>query len=74
MSAPDTSWVADMWDALFGRLLTFYRVEHDGSWFICRAHEVHDWLRDEGDSTVYTVTPVRMTQRQFNALPEFKGF
>ncbi|WOB06517.1 hypothetical protein [Piscinibacter gummiphilus] len=64
---------ADVWDALFGKLEVFFKVEYDGSWFICEARDVRDWVC-EGGPAIYTVTEVRMTRRQFNNLPEFAGF
>lgn len=66
--------LADLWDALFGRLETFHRVELDGSWFICEPREVWEWLGTAPDGTTYLITDLRMTRRQFNQLPEFDGF
>ena len=63
--------LADILDAILGRLRTYYRVELDGSWCICE--RVDDILGDE-DREDYTITEVRMTRRQFEALPEFEGF
>lgn len=66
---------ADVWDALFGRLETFYKVELDGSWCMVESQEVPDWLEpDVSGFDQYTITPVRMTRRQFDNLPEFEGF
>lgn len=65
---------ADVWDALFGRIETFYKVELDGSWFICEPQEVWAFLGVQPDGDFYTITEVRMTRRQFNNLPEFEGF
>jgi hypothetical protein len=61
----------DLWDALFGRRVLFYKVEHDGSWFICEANDVNDWMNDGCE---YTISHVLMTRRQFENLPEFGGF
>lgn len=66
---------ADYWDALFGRRETFARVELDGSWCICELRDATDIAGDwNADSNDYTITQVRMTRRQFEALPEFEGF
>jgi hypothetical protein len=65
---------ADWWDALFGRMETFYRVELDGSWCIVDTPEVPDWLQPDLEGYAYVITTVRMTRRQFNNLPEFDGF
>jgi hypothetical protein len=75
---------ADIWDALFGRLETFCKVELDGSWFICEAKDLADYELPERDGDGwcvtapggdhYTITRVRMTRREFNNLPEFEGF
>ena len=62
----------DLWDAIFGRRETFYRVESDGSWCVVEEYEVGEFRHVSGDR--YVVTPVRMTRRQFDALPEFEGF
>lgn len=64
----------DWWDALLGRLETFYKVEHDGSWFICEAHEVWVYQGTQAHGDTYDITPVQMTRRQYEALPEFTGF
>ena len=65
----------DWWDALFGRRLTLYRIELDGSWYIGTLEEIEDELRSAGpDFLRFTVMQVRMTRRQFEALPEFEGF
>lgn len=65
----------DWWDALWGRLEPFYKVELDGTWCIVEANEVNDWLKpDLPDGESYTITRVQMTRRQFEALPEFDGF
>jgi hypothetical protein len=66
--------IADLWDALFGRVETFYRVELDGSWFICEPREVWEWTGTAPSGDVYRITEVRMTRRQFERLPEFGGF
>lgn len=63
--------LADWWDAFFGRLETFYRVELDGSWCIVEPHEVATFT--EGPDR-YTIECVEMTRRQFESLPEFEGF
>jgi len=65
---------ADVWDALFGKLETFIRVERAGSWFICEPHEAWEFNGTAYDGDVYITTEVRMTRRQFNNLPEFEGF
>jgi hypothetical protein len=83
---PRPTW-RDLWDALFGRRLTFYCVELDGSWFICSAAELVDfdvadksyvhpdgWCVTAPGGDHYTITKVRMTRRQYDALPEFQGF
>jgi len=70
---PPTTW-RDYWDALFGRLETFYRVELDGSWCMVETADLPSWLEPELDGYAYTVTAVRMTRRQFESLPEFEGF
>lgn len=50
---------------------TYYRIELDGSWCICKS--VEDVIDDE-DRDQYVITEVRMTRAQFEALPEFDGF
>jgi hypothetical protein len=66
--------LADVWDDLFGKRETFCRVELDGSWLICEWREARDIVGDFEDGDQYKVTPVRMTRRQYEALPEFEGF
>lgn len=63
---------ADWWDALFGRLETFYRVELDGTWCVCE--HVEDVTGDDSEPHPYVITEVRMTRRQYDNLPEFTGF
>lgn len=71
---PTTTW-RDLWDALFARRLRYWKVELDGSYFIGTHDEMEEELRNAGPYfTRYAVTPVRMTRRQFEALPEFDGF
>lgn len=80
-------WLVALWDDLFGRVETFYRVEVGGAWFICEPGDLCEfdlpnkaeafpdgWAVTVADGDSYTVTPVRMARRQFNALPEFNGF
>lgn len=74
IAAPAVTW-RDYWDALFGRHETFYKIELDGSWCMVESQEVPTWLApDIGEDDEYTITPVRLTRRQFEALPEFAGF
>ncbi len=65
--------LADFWDALFGRRTRYARVELDGSWVICPPEEVEAYI-DGDDRGEYVVTYLHLTQRQFDALPEFEGF
>lgn len=52
----------------------FARIEHFGSWCVCSPENVADWTADADDPSEYKVTEVWMTQAEFEALPEFKGF
>lgn len=65
-----SSWIADAWDALFGRYEPYYRVELDGCYCIVPVQDVDAYPPSGG----YTVTPTIMTRRQVAALPEFDGF
>lgn len=65
---------ADLWDALFGKLETFVRIEVDGSWCICEPHDAPDMREGAEDDATYIVTKVSMTRRQFERLPEFEGW
>lgn len=72
--APRTTF-GDVWDAVFGRRLTFYRVELDGSSCLVDRIEVDEYHRQNAtEGHGYVITPVRMTQRQVEAMPEFQGF
>ena len=53
--------------------MDMYKVqaEEDGNYLICKTwNEVHEYL---GDSPIL-VTLVDMTEKEYNALDEFKGF
>jgi hypothetical protein len=65
---------ADLWDALFGKIETFVKVEHDGSYFICEPRDSWEFTGTAPDGDVYILTEVRMTRRQFDNMPEFGGF
>lgn len=65
---------SDYWDALFGRRETFAKVDLDGTYCICELHEAADIAGEWSEDNDYTITQVRMTRRQFEALPEFAGF
>lgn len=65
---------ADLWDALFGRIETFYRVELDGAWCMVEKRDMWEFTLTAPSGDVYTITEVRMTRRQFDNLPEFSGF
>lgn len=64
---------ADYWNAIFGRRLRFTRVEYDGGWVLCPPEDAEAYI-DPEHRDEYRVTDVYMTQRQFDALPEFQGF
>lgn len=51
--------------------MTYAKVTYaDGDWCVCRPHEVRDMtVGCEG----YTVAEVKMTEAEFEALPEFNG-
>jgi len=51
--------------------MTYAKVTYaDGDWCVCRPHEVSDMtVGCEG----YTVAEVKMTESEFEALPEFNG-
>lgn len=50
----------------------FVKVECDGSYCICLPGHEHDFVDDEDYD--YKFITVRMTQKQFDELPEFDGF
>lgn len=53
----------------------YVRVEHDGSYLICRPEEVWAYLPDDPEELKeYRTTPVRMSRASFDRLPEFDGF
>lgn len=52
----------------------FVRIEHFGSFCICSPENVGDWIADADDPSEYKITDVWMTQKEFDDLPEFKGF
>ncbi len=66
--------IANLWDALFGRVETFVKVEHGGSWFICEPRDAWEYKGTASDGDVYITSEVRLTRRQFNNLPVFQGF
>ena len=75
MSSTEQAWgLADLWDALFGRIETFVKVGHGGAWFIAEMNDSREFLTTCDDGDIYTFTEVRMTRRQFEKLPEFAGF
>lgn len=52
----------------------FLRLEHDGSSCVMEPHEARGIIEDADDGHGYTVSEVRMTREQFDALPDFGGF
>jgi hypothetical protein len=66
--------LADLWDALFGRIETYFKVELDGSFCIVESRDLFDFANTADSSDNFIVTAVHMTRRQFNSLPEFAGF
>jgi hypothetical protein len=52
-------------------LIAVAHLEFDGSTVTVEAQQLSDWLADE---TPYAVTIGRMSQVEFDRLPEFAGF
>ncbi len=52
----------------------FVRVSVNGTTAIMTPAEACDMVKDSGDPKQYEVSPVRMTMRQFKAMPEFAGY
>ncbi len=72
MSAITT--LMDVLDAVLFPLHVFARVEYDGSSCVMTLDEAQEYQCTAPQGDHYTVTPVLMTRRQFNNLPEFAGF
>jgi hypothetical protein len=53
--------------------IRFVRLEYDGARFVVPPDEAQIIL-DTDAPAEYKVTPVWMTQAEFDALPEFQGF
>ncbi len=52
----------------------FVKVSYDGSFVIVMPGEERAFIDEADDPSEYKIERVRMTMRQFEALPDFDGF
>lgn len=52
----------------------FVKITYDGSWVIVMPGDEQAFVDEADDPSEYNIERVRMTMRQFEALPDFNGF
>jgi hypothetical protein len=52
----------------------FTVLEYDGTRATCEPQDARDIIENEGGSTPYKISTVRLSRDQFEKLPDFEGF